>query len=141
MRRRKILLVGTCLTLVLLLLFFGYLLLVPRGPSTHITRTAYERIRLGMTVEEAQAVIGLPLGDYRTEASSQEHAPADENEAVPGLTYAPGDSGPDPADWMSDKGCIWLEVDPERGVVAKHYGTMRDAKPTLLERVRGWLGL
>ncbi len=142
MRRRKIVLAGMGLLLALLvLLFVAYLVLVPRGPSCHITHAAYERIRPGMSVDEAQAVIGLPPGDYRTDASSQQHAPADESETVPGLAYAQGDPGPDPADWMSDQGCIWLEVDPKRGVVAKHYGTMREAKPTLVERIRDWLRL
>jgi hypothetical protein len=32
--------------------------------------------------------------DYRTEANQQDHAPADENEALPGLAYGPDDAGP-----------------------------------------------
>jgi hypothetical protein len=140
MRRRRTILLAAALVLAVLLLV-GYWVLVPRGPSARITRAAYERVRLGMTAEEAQAVIGLPPGDYRTAASATEHAPADENEAVEGLAYGADDAGPDPADWMGDDACIWLDVDPERGVVAKHFGAMRDARPTISERIRGWLGL
>jgi hypothetical protein len=140
MRRRRVVIVAG-LVVTLLLLLVGFLLLIPRGPSARITHAAYDRVRLGMTAEEARAAVGLPPGDYRTAASEDDHAPADESEALPGLAYGPDDAGPEPVDWMGDNACIWLDVDPERGVVAKHFGKMRDVKPTLSERVRGWLGL
>jgi hypothetical protein len=108
-------------------------------PAPAIGQSSYERIQLGMTPTEVEAVIGLPPGDYsgRTKANrpvicvrTQEKWPADLVERPTGDLL------------------LWIGREHTIGIALHHeqvtYCTLRTFRapepPGILARIRSWLG-
>src|SRR4051794_11455519 len=81
----------------------GGLLLRPAPPSSRITPAA-ERIAPGMTAAEAEAVIGLLPGDYRSDPTSPRRYAEDQPQ--PGARIL---------EWEADSCNIQVRVDEKRG--------------------------
>ena len=113
-------------------------LLLPSGPP--ITVETYEWLRLGMTREEAQGVLGGPGGsrqdcvlwmDNRSPVNVAGSDLDNGQRGVPGIRY-----------WYQDSGIIVLRFDADNRVMDKQFqrvrvSTSRQRVNRLLERI-GW---
>lgn len=94
-----------------------------------VNETNFNRIRVGMTQAEVEAILGCPPGDYATrpwmaDAFEEDYQEPDRLET-----------------WASDWGYIRVRFDKSDRVSAKE---LRDQfpipQPGLLDRLRAWLG-
>jgi hypothetical protein len=108
----------------------AWLLLRPDPPSSKITTAAAERIEPGMTEAEAEAAIGLPPGDYRTDPAGPRHFA----EFVP-------QKGVRLLEWEADGCNIQVKVDERSGRVLTKIAGEPYTPPTFWQRARAWLGL
>jgi hypothetical protein len=95
--------------------FWGVRLLTPRH---RINRESLEKIQVGMTLEEVEAILGVPPGDYATKEC--------------GIA------------WVGDEGAIHVMLTPEGRVSYKGWvEPWREliGEVTLLDKLRGWFGL
>lgn len=111
-------------------------------PSDPIGPRAFERIRLGMTKEEIETVIGFPAGNYQHSSmvfrwiyatKVSEEGPA-EFELI----------GLQSEEWYGDSYRIKVVLDADKKVVAAFlYKADPDytVKVSLLNQLRAWLGL
>jgi hypothetical protein len=108
----------------------AWLLVRPPAPPSRITPEASERIAPGMTAAEAEAVIGLPPGDYRADSVSPRHYA--EFMPKPGVRIL---------EWEADDCTIQVRVDEDSGrVLSKIVGEpLRPPGPW--QRLRTWLRL
>jgi hypothetical protein len=102
----------------------------PLSPSSRITPAASERIVPGMTAAEAEAVIGLPPGDYRAGPASPRHYA--EFLPKPGVRVL---------EWEADDCTIQIRVDQPSGRVLSKIVGEPLGPPLLWQRLRTWLGL
>jgi hypothetical protein len=70
MRKRLVWLAAALLCVGLVGVFAGWI--VQRGRQ--IDKLAIEQIKIGMTLDEAVRIVGMPPGDYRTAAEQEERA-------------------------------------------------------------------
>jgi hypothetical protein len=105
----------------------AWLLSRPAPPSSRITPAAAERLEGGMTAAEAEAVIGLPPGDYRSDPASPRHYA--EFLPKPGVRVL---------EWQADFCTIQVRVGENSGRVLS---TLVGAPPSPWQRLRTWLGL
>jgi hypothetical protein len=90
----------------------AWVLLRPAPPSSKINPSAAERIETGMTQAEAEAAIGLPPGDYRSDPAGPRHF----------AEFLPR-TGVRIVEWEADHCNIQLKVDEQSGrVVSKIVG-------------------
>jgi hypothetical protein len=128
MSRRRVLLGG-----VVLLALGVAVVTLPRltrkiNPPA-VSHERYGRIKEAMTVEEVEAVLGVPPGDYQTR-----------RHRLIANTLAGGDYV-----WRGDEGAIVVYFDGS-GRVESHLfidisGDIVDEGPSFVERLKGWLGL
>jgi hypothetical protein len=105
--RRKLWLVALGGGVLLAAGLVAYCLLVASSrPPVHADRAAHDRIRVGMTGAEVEALLGGPPGDYTT---------------GPCMVTAMGlwAEGATYRDWVSDEGSITVAFDPDGRVVGK----------------------
>jgi hypothetical protein len=127
MHRRRLLLFGLAAGLIVLAV--GNWLLRPR--PTAITEENYGAIRVGMTLEEVEAILGGPAGNYgfRVERIVQTHDDID----VPRLAECRY------LQWIDSRQMVGVQFDADHRVVGKDLG---DVTPLPLWRVPlVWLGL
>ncbi|HMF15961.1 MAG TPA: hypothetical protein VKE98_02090 [Gemmataceae bacterium] len=100
---------------VLLAVFWGARLLTPRH---RINRESLEKIQVGMTLEEVEAILGVPPGDYATKEI--------------GIA------------WVGEEGAIHVMLNPEGRVSYLAWlEPWREliGEVTFLDKLRGWFGL
>jgi hypothetical protein len=94
-----------------------------------VSHERYERIREGMTVEEVEAVIGVPPGNYETRRHRR-------------ITYAFPWSD---SIWRGDEGAIAVRFDGSGRVKWHTFIDISeytvDDDPNFVEKLREWLGL
>ena len=105
-------------------------------PSSGINRASANRIRMGMTLEQAEAVIQLSAGDHRTEKFEHSRtATARFTRAVEDIF---GVTGPlRIKEWVGDEGAIIVALDNDE-VRACRWVPFSE---TFLDNVRDWLRL
>jgi hypothetical protein len=109
-------------------------------PSPRINEAAYEEIRLGMTQPEVEAILRVKPGEY--------HSAAIEG-AFQGSILVKDEKDEEAEEgneekWESDEAGISVFFSPEGKVTAKYYAIRMGGQMmqrTMLERVRGWLGI
>ena len=107
----------------------GWWLLQPPG----ISRAGFERIRVGMTRREVEAILGEPEGRYRGTMAGR---------IIEEIPPAP-DSGDDgySALWTNGYEYVFVDYRPDGTVARKRYIRMDGRHPTLIDRLKAWLGL
>lgn len=137
---RKRLFIG--LGLVVVVLGACYLTLWLTTPRQRVRREAFEHIRVGMTLAEIEAIVGLPPGDYTTRPSVIQCAADQEDVAGAYFEYGSRD---DPKrrwrEWIGDQGLIVVRLNAESKVSDSGFCDVRPAEPSFLERLRKLLGL
>ena len=108
----------------------AWLLVRPPAPPSRITPEASERIAPGMTAAEAEAVIGLPPGDYRSDPTGPGHFA--EFLPRPGVRVLA---------WEADSCTIQVRVDENSGRALSKLVGEPLGPPTPWERLRAWLRL
>lgn len=122
MRNRVLLLGGGALAAALVALALRAALAPPRLEGSRFTQ-----VRVGMTREQVEAVLGVPPGDYTSDPSPD---PADNPWAYSRLTV-----------WACDDGVLYVGFDDNDVVVdAIAFPLTRPPKPSLPGRLRTWLG-
>lgn len=95
------------ITLAALVAMLGlaFLSLRPQAPGAGITKANYERITVGMTLQEVEAVLGCPPGDYTDGQALNPHL---------------RDSAPC-GQWLGFGGEVGVDFDPAGRVERKWY--------------------
>ncbi len=120
------------IALALLAIGVGIYLCLPKSPR--FTEDQYERIQLGMTLAEVEAVLGCPPGNY---------APVDLVSMARGKQPRTDWAADVPEPLFNDQQralCIHVLFDADGKVKEKHCTRMTYFPPTLLERLRAWVG-
>jgi hypothetical protein len=110
----------------LLPLFFGggfWLLTAP--PKHGITKANFDRIRVGMTESDVQAIFLVPPGDYLSGRRTLKGSGAGSGWLVKRST------------WVSEEGSFDVFVDPSGKVIRKDYYEV--VQPSALQSFRDWL--
>ncbi len=111
----------------------GLVLLQP-ARRDRSTWNAYAAIRVGMTEPEVEALLGGSAGDRSTGQTNFCIAmTAEENRAFRSKLVT--------KEWVNDDALIWVGLDGDRRVARKFCSANRGGPPSLLDRLRGWLGL
>jgi hypothetical protein len=108
----------------------AWLALRPVPPSARITAEAAEGIEPGMTAEEAEAVIGLPAGDYGSDPAGPRHF----------AEFLPRE-GVRVLEWEADGCNIQVRMDEESGRVLSKVVGEPITPPSPWRRLRDWLGM
>jgi hypothetical protein len=116
-RKRWLLLVA-----VVLIACGALIPLFVQRPS-RITKAAFERIELDMSLAEVQAILGGPAGDYRTGSVGYAGHYTRKTDGLP-------------HEWAGDEGIVLVEVDRDGRVLAKHFIAATTGKPGLIDRLR-----
>jgi hypothetical protein len=113
-----------------ILIVFGALVpwTVPR--PCPVTKAAFERIEVGMSLVEAEAILGGPEGDYCTEA------PGVVLVDISSPMRADDDPPPSLLRWHGDEGSVHLEVDSTGQVVGKDFIENNRSAVGLVERAQ-----
>jgi len=118
---------GLLFASVILACFAGWLW-IASGPR--VTRERFEQVKEGMSREEVVRTVGGPAGDYSTHR----------------VGVLSGSLGPRPVyldyeRWLCNDGELRVrfdDADTAKHVIVRHAFPL---EPTLIERIRGWLGL
>jgi hypothetical protein len=130
----------TAVVLVVLLVGFGVaLFLLPRD---RITAESWKKIRIGMTVEEVEEILGGP-GITSEECRKRHFAPG--KFSYDGVGFRePRDrvitDGDILKNWKGKHGLMQIGLDSDGHVIAKYFLGLRSADPTFLDHIRDWLG-
>jgi hypothetical protein len=115
-------------------------LLWPRSP---INRANYDRIAVGMTRPEVEAILGGPA---RNETSGTlrvglwgDGDPRWMEGALIRFLHEP--DGPMSDVWATDRFVVWIDFGPDGAVAKKSCAPVSRAREWPLERIRHWLGL
>ena len=93
---------------------------------------SFEKIQVGMTLEEVEAILGVPPGDYATKQHVYDLWGGDG--VVLGLRHRIG--------WAGDEGAIHVILNPEGSVSHKLWLDLWFiGEVTFLDKLRGWFGL
>ena len=113
---------AACLGLVVVWLFR------PHPPAHRINQESYDKIQIGMSPEEVEAIFGVPPGSYSTKKGSV------------CLTCTPGFLAGQTTelDWISDEAVIQVWLNDEKKVIYCE-GTLF-ADETVFDQLRRWLG-
>jgi hypothetical protein len=133
MRRRLLFSLG----LLVLLGALGLSFLVLLWPRPGISKANFERLRMGMGLEEVVQLLGGPADDYtstKTKDLLLLYSPSHGVVIPPGAKIWEGDEG-------GDYEFIWVVVDEQGRVQDKGYDSIRLRPVSVLERVRSWFGL
>ena len=133
------------IVLAVLLLGFGTALLL--WPRDRITAESWQKIRIGMTEDEAVDILGGP-GMVWQEANAEYWRLADELGHPPWEFQGPLlEQSTDKivvADtvkvWTGRRGNIMIELDQDNLVCWKHFQGVRWTNQGVLDRLRDWLG-
>jgi hypothetical protein len=99
---------------------------ITAGPHP-VNQENFERIRVGMTRAEVEAILRCPPGDYAT----VEYIPEFCGFTLAGATR-----------WISNDGEVRIWFDQHGRVERAHYFELIvRSRPSLLERIQAWLGL
>jgi hypothetical protein len=137
LRRRRLLLVGLAAVAVVGVAI-AFVLLVPH-PHAGITLENNERIRPGMTLEEVEAILGGPPGDYTDGRFKPLLTPAVVEESV--QTYI----GPSPSAtarppgrwecWVGEGITVWVRTDGSGHVTRRELEGATAVEQTLWDRL------
>jgi hypothetical protein len=112
--RKRWLAVAMVLVAVVLVLGLAVRLLQSRRPE--VTRPQYERIAVGMGLEEVEAILGRPTGD-------DPEGPIIMFEGVPESFVDPDSFPPDQRrQWVGNEHAILIELDERGRVAGKYFG-------------------
>ena len=123
---------------------FGFVGVYMVWRPTAITWESFYGIRVGMTLEQVEAILG---GPERDDGDGQWEFDVlfDQHVAVMGADGVPGKAGPlwdSPAHkWAADQVIIRLWFDPEGRVTAGHAAPVRRLPVRLIDRLRRWLSM
>jgi hypothetical protein len=107
--------------------FVSYRFVAPRH---HVNREGFERIQVGMHINEVQQILGGPPGDYST-------GPAE----CDTILIVTGESVGTRKSWLGDEGRLNIWFDNHEMVTDKLLFTGRRVGETsLLNRLRQWFG-
>ena len=128
--------------LVVLLLGSGVALFL--SPRDRITAESWKKIRIGMTAEEVEGILGVP-GKSLEEADAKIEALATQMGKPPfiydnGIFLQETGFGESELRWIGRHGMIVLHIDAKDHVSGKFFQGWRSADPTFLDRLRDWLG-
>jgi len=135
---KRFLLKTGLVALVAVAAFVGYLWWTV--PSSGINRAIANRIRVGMTLKEVEAVIGLPADDHRTKETGIPEsavAPATDADELVKIVAKAGNSLRI-EEWLGDEGAIIVAVDSDEQVFRSVWVPFSDS---FLDKVRSWLHL
>jgi hypothetical protein len=139
MTRRRLLLLA--LSVAVVLLGVGAWALWPQWPCTAITRDNAERIQVGMTLAEVEAILG---GPPRGEMTGTVEMASDEQSDF-GLHHLQFKANLAmktwPPEWQSDEVVVAVRFDDAGRVSARHYLFLRRAEAGPLSALRRWLRL
>jgi hypothetical protein len=134
----------TVLALLLLSLGVGSVLLATREPWPV---RAYDRLKLGMTREEVEGVVGMPAGNYRTPIMGMPLWRLGREAGIPWPRWWTADAA-DRADtagifsfWYWDDYCISVAFDKDKLAIGLFLLEEDRQTPGFFERVRRFLGL
>jgi hypothetical protein len=142
--KRKLKWIGV--VLVVLLLGFGTALFL--WPRDRITAESWKQIRIGMTEKEVEAILG---GPGLSEVEYHDHIRTLEKElgkfpfGVGGEFFVEPDdavhvAGQDLSIWIGQHGRIKIGFDPQGHATWKTYEGLRPTDPSVIDRLRDWLG-
>jgi hypothetical protein len=138
MRGRQLLLLGVAAALLLAACLALWLAARP----ARVSRARFEAVRAGMTVEEVEAALGGPPGDYRTGEVKLDLSggqPEFDN-AMLAPEVLLGERHFRHEWWQGDEGNAWVCFDEDRRVVTKEFTPGERVASTPLDRLRRWLG-
>src|SRR5262245_44517658 len=90
-------------------------LLSPNGPRHRITEEGYKAIKVGMSQEDVEKLLGLPAGDYTKHSIGFPLC----GFGVPHETFGSLDSLKETLEWRSDDGEIHIGFDHDGRVLSK----------------------
>jgi hypothetical protein len=128
--KRKRLIWGLCLTMLALVV--ASVVLCYTEPAVRFTEANWQKVVLSMTEDEVAAVLGVPAGDYRTEAKKAQLWSLLETKG-PQLRMAMPERNSFKS-WIGDQGAI-LTVFDKRGKLS-HYQLIKGDSPTLIQRLQ-----
>jgi len=117
------------------LLLAGYVTLRLTAPPRHrITQENIEAIRVGMSEDEVEAILGVPAGNYCSFECFYSYPAFARQEP----TDLPGNK----KEWVGEDNCIRVRFDDSGRVAAMRYGHVlgRVSEP-FLTKLRRWLGM
>ncbi len=135
LRRRRFLFLALSLAAVMVGLPMG-MWLMPRLPSTAITRENAERIESGITLGDVERILGGPARD---ECSGPVK---DDEGGFNTIDFPPDDDLTGTAQsmqWKSDRVSVTIDLDAHNRVICCDIAAIR--RETLLETLRRWAGL
>jgi outer membrane protein assembly factor BamE (lipoprotein component of BamABCDE complex) len=120
MTRRRVL-CGLLLASAVLACFAGWLWVASRP---RLTRERFEQVKKGMSREEVIRTVGRPSGDYTS-----------------GKYIAMQTASPPHELWVCDEAILLVQFDNGDTATRVAVGDNTIQPPTLIERIRRWLGL
>jgi hypothetical protein len=108
-------------------------------PRDRITRESWERIRLGMTEKEVEAILGEPgknMKDFFEGIIIEGKIPY----KVKGNPFQEGESSVYGKIWLGRRGIMAIDFDLDWQVTRKTFREAHSADPTLIDNLRDWLG-
>ncbi len=110
------------------------------APRHRIDEHSYRRIKKGMTLAEAEAIIGVPPGVYTQRSTEYKyHRGPPFKTSVAELLEAEKLLAPEIRSWYGNAGFIWVEFDEDGRV----YGVSileNPHPPNFVDKVKAWLG-
>jgi hypothetical protein len=127
MRRRLLLALLVLFACAILVAWFYFR---PGG----INWVGYSRVRLGMSSQEVELVVGVPPGNHssRLDWMIIDYWDGEWHMGEPG--------GGRKETWYSDDGCLRIEYDDDGRVKYKQWHQMVDHRPSVWQRLRARLG-
>jgi hypothetical protein len=130
-KRKRVLFLAGCVAAVLVA---SYLALRWAAPRHHINKEGFDAIRVGMSEQEVEAILGGPPGDY----SATGAVPCPAAYASSGTLLDRGVE--DLRSWVGDDAAINVAFDAGGLVVWKdQVPILMHTREALLDRVRSWL--
>ena len=136
----------TAVVFAVVLLGFGAAIFL--WPRDRITAESWEKIQLGMTVEEVQDILGGPGNDFKEAEDLYDRVVAKSGKEPldhASLRYEPDKQFAEEETkvmrvWVGREAVIGIVFDPENCVKKKAFQRGRLAEPNLIDRLRDWLG-